>query len=70
MENKAVKRYVTVGTVVAANKRMQALAGSALSQSNGVYLSSGERLNKPTRIELEAAGRLVLASNWQRKAAQ
>lgn len=70
METKAVKRYVTVGTVVAANKRVQFLASNAHAQSSaGAYLSSGERLNMPTRTDLEAAGRKVLASCSYKKAA-
>lgn len=70
MQTKAVKRYVTVDTVMAANKRVQSLSASALSQSSaGAYLSSGERLNKPTRTDLEAAGRKVLASCSYKKAA-
>jgi hypothetical protein len=70
MQIKAVKRYVTVDTVMAANKRVQSLAASALSQSSaGAYLFSGERLNKPTRTDLEAAGRKVLASCSYKKAA-
>jgi hypothetical protein len=70
METKAVKRYVTVGTVKAANKRVQSLAGSAVAQlSAGAYLSSGKRLTLPTRTDLEAAGRKVMASCMYKKAA-
>ena len=70
METKAVKRYVTVGAVVAANKRVQFSASNALGHSAaGAYLSSGERLTMPTRTDLEAAGRKVLASCSYKKAA-
>lgn len=70
MKTKAVKRYVTVGSVIAANKRLQFSASNALSHSAaGAYLSSGERLNMPTRTDLEAAGRKVLASCSYKKAA-
>lgn len=68
MQEKPVKRYVTVHTVIAANKRMQDAAGRVSSMS-GTYLASGERLNRPTRVELEAAGRRVLSSGSQKKAA-
>jgi hypothetical protein len=69
METKSVKRYVTVGTVMAANRRVQTFASSALSQSAGLYLSSGERLSRPTGTQLEAAGRKVLSSELRKKAA-
>lgn len=70
METKAVKRYVTVNAVVAANKRVQFLASNARSHSAGrAYLSSGERVNMPTRTDLEAAGRKVLASCSYKKVA-
>lgn len=70
MQTKAVKRYVTVGTVMVANKRVQSLAASALTQSTGsAYLSSGERLNKPTRTDIEAAGRKVMATCFHKKTA-
>ena len=67
MQTKSVKRYVTVGTVMTANLRVRALASSVLNQSAGIYLSSGERLNRPTRSELEAAGRRALASELRKK---
>lgn len=64
-----MKRYVTVHTVMAANKRMRDTGSGRFISMAGTYLSSGERLNRPTRAELEAAGRRVLSSGWQKKAA-
>lgn len=70
MQTKAVKRYVTVHTVVNANKRVQSLAGSAISQSSAAgYLSTGVRLNLPTRTDIEAAGRKVMAACSYKKVA-
>ena len=69
MTEKAVKRYVTLGTVLSANRRVQEYGFFRRDASSGTYLLSGKRLNKPTRVELEAAGRRALTSELAKRRA-
>lgn len=69
MSEKTVKRYVTVGTVLAANRRVQEGGIVRRDAVTGTYLSSGKRVHKPTRVELEAAGRWALSSDRVKKRA-
>lgn len=62
MTEKTVKRYVTVNAILAANRRVQENGHIRRDASSGTYLSSGKKLSKPTRSDLEAAGRRALSS--------
>ena len=69
MTEKTVKRYVTLGTVLTANRRVQESGIARRDAVTGTYLSSGKRVHKPTRVELEAAGRWALSSEPVKKRA-
>lgn len=69
MSDTPVKRYVTVSTVLAANRRVQENGAVQRHAATGMFLSSGKRVVKPTRVELEAAGRRALSSELTKKRA-
>ena len=69
MSDNPVKRYVTVGTVLAANRRVQENGPVQRHVATGMFLSSGKRVDKPTRLELEAAGRRALSTELSKKRA-
>ena len=69
MSETPVKRYVTVSTVLAANRRVQENGTAQRNAATGMFLSSGKRVAKPTRVELEAAGRRALSSEVMKKRA-